>query len=201
MNTKWPLILLFVATGALMLPTTEAHEVVYTAFLSGPNETPPNPSLGIGFVTITVDLDLFTLRVEATFSNLQGLVTAAHIHAATAAPFAGTAGVATQLPNFEGFPLNVTSGTYDHTFDLSLASFFNPAFIAANGGTISTAATALFQALDQGRAYFNIHSDAFPGGEIRGFLVVPEPATTGLLVTGGIALLVAARKTRHRSRP
>src|SRR4029077_13146149 len=35
----------------------------------------------------------------------------------------------------------------------------------------SLASNALFAALAQGRAYFNIHTTAFGGGEIRGFLV------------------------------
>ncbi len=165
------LIMFLLAATTIGPRTATAHELEYGAFLSGPNESPPNASPGTGSVRITIDLDLFTLRVEADFDNLQGATTAAHIHAATAVPFAGTAGVATQTPSFAGFPTGVTSGTYDHTFDLTLASSYNPDFIAANGGTISTASNALFAALAQGRAYFNIHTTAFAGGEIRGFLV------------------------------
>ena len=150
-----------------------AHEVIYTAFLSGRAESPPNASPGGGFVTITIDFDLFTMRVEANFSNLQGATTTAHIHAATAAPFTGAAGIATQTPSFEAFPGGVTNGIYDHTFDLADASSYNPEFIAANGGTLFTASNALFAALDQGRAYLDIHTSAFSDGEIRGFLQVP----------------------------
>jgi hypothetical protein len=171
MKTGFSLLLLVLAAAALAPWTATAHELEYGAFLSGPNESPPNASPGTGSVRVTIDLDLFTLRVEANFENLPGATTAAHIHAATAAPFSGTAGVATQTPSFAGFPKGVTSGTYDHTFDLTLASSYNPAFIAANGGTISTASNALFVALAEGRAYFNIHTTAFAGGEIRGFLV------------------------------
>jgi CHRD domain-containing protein/PEP-CTERM motif-containing protein len=144
-----------------------------------------------------LDLDLFTLRIEADFSALIGTTTAAHIHATTLTPLTGTAGVATQTPSFEGFPLGVTSGIYDHTFDLTLASTYNPAFITANGGTISGASNALIFALEQGKAYFNIHTTYYPGGEIRGFLV-PEPATVALLVMGGIGLLFGAWTARRR---
>ncbi len=160
------------------MPKASAHEVVYAARLSGPDENPSNNSTGVGFAKITLDFDLFTMRVEAQFDALEGTVTASHIHAPTAVPFSGTAGVATQTPSFTGFPTGVTSGTYDHTFDLTLASSYNPAFIAANGGTISTASNALFAALAQGRAYLNIHTSAFPGGEIRGFLVEPVGVTS-----------------------
>ncbi|MFL6531530.1 MAG: CHRD domain-containing protein [Chthoniobacterales bacterium] len=140
----------------------------------GPNENPANDSTGTGFVRITLDFDLFTMRVEAEFANLVGMTTAAHIHAATATPLSGNAGVATQTPSFEAFPNAVTSATYDHTFDLADASSYNPNFIAANGGTVSTASNALFAALDQRKAYLNIHTTAFPGGEIRAFLVEPR---------------------------
>ena len=80
----------------------------------------------------------------------------------------------------------MTSGSYDHTFDLTLASSYNPDFIAANGGTISTASNALFAALEEGRAYFNIHTSAFPGGEIRGFLLLPPTRITAIALVSGV---------------
>ncbi len=162
-----------------------AHQVVYTAFLNGQFESPANASPGAGIVKVTLDFDLFTMRLEATFSELQGTVTAAHIHAATAAPFSGTAGIATQTPGFEAFPTAVTNGTYDHTFDLTQASAYNPDFIAANGGTISTASNALFAALAQGKAYFDIHTTIFTDGETRGFLRRPPPTITSFAITDG----------------
>ena len=197
MKTKSALILLLLAAAVMTLPRANAHEEIFTAFLSGPNEDPPNTSPGPGFVTVTLDLDLFTLRIQANFSSLQGTTTAAHIHAPTLTPLTGLAGVATQVPSFDLFPLGVTNGVYDHTFDLTLASTYNPAFITANGGTVSGASNALIFALEQGRAYFNIHTTDFSGGEIRGFLV-PEPATVALLTMGGLGLLFTARKARRR---
>jgi hypothetical protein len=182
------LISSIVAVSSPLLPDTSAHEVIYAAALSGPNESPANNSTGIGIAKITLDFDLFTMRVEASFNDLQGTVTASHIHAATAIPFSGTAGVATQTPTFSGFPTGVTNGSYDHTFDLTQAESYNPAFIAANGGTISTASNAFFNALAQGRAYFNIHTSMFPGGEVRGFLIEP---------VGIVSITRAAANTIH----
>jgi hypothetical protein len=193
---------LFILTvlAIVMLGTTQssnADVIVFTANLSGPAEAPPNASPGTGFTTVTYDSTAHTLRVQVTFSGLVAGTTAAHIHSATTTPGAGTAGVATQLPSFAGFPLGVTSGTYDNTFDLTLASSWNAAFITSSGGTPATAEAALFLGMIQGRAYLNIHSNQFPGGEIRGFLQpVPEPATILLLGSGiaGIASIVRRKR-------
>ncbi len=172
--------------------TAQAHIEIYTTALSGPAEAPPNNSPAIGTATITLDLDLATLRLQTSFSGLLGNTTAAHIHAnPNMTPFTGTAGVASQTPSFIAFPLGVTSGSYDRTFDLTLASSYNPAFITANGGTISGAFNALVLSIQTGRAYLNIHTSAFPGGEIRGF--VPTPTAAAALGLGG---LVAARRRR-----
>ncbi len=142
----------------------------YTASMNGANEIPPNNSPGTGLARIDVDPVAHTMRVRANFSALLAGVTAAHIHAPTTVAFAGTVGVATQVPTFPGFPSGVTAGVYDMTFDMSQTSSYNPAFLAANGGTAAGAEAALFLAIADGKAYFNIHSTMFPGGEIRGFL-------------------------------
>jgi PEP-CTERM motif/CHRD domain len=77
----------------------------------------------------------------------------------------------------------VTSGSYDQTFDMTLASSDNPAFIAANGGTTAGAEAALFAAIAADEAYLTIHTTTFPDGAISGFLValsVPEPSSLAL---------------------
>lgn len=181
------------AVLSLCVASAQAQIFVYQAFLDGPSEAPANASPGTGFALVTINTTLNTMRVQASFSGLVGTVTASHIHAATATPGAGTAGVATQTPTFAGFPSGVTSGVYDNTFDMTLASSFNPAYVTAHGGTTAQAFTDLQAAIASGRAYLNIHSTAFPGGEIRGFLnAAPEPGTIvllGLAAVPGVAIL------------
>jgi hypothetical protein len=144
---------------------------VYYATLTGPAEVPPNVSPGTGKALVTIDLAASTMRVQASFSGLLAGVTASHIHAPTTVAGAGTAGVATTLPTFPGFPAGVTAGTYDQTFNMLLASSYNPAYMNANGGTPTSAFAALTTAIAAGKSYLNIHSTMFPGGEIRGFLL------------------------------
>lgn len=171
----------------LMSSSAFANVLVYDAFLSGPNESPSNTSPGTGFALVTFDTITNMMRVQVNFADLEGTTTASHIHAPTAAPGTGTAGVATTTPTFTGFPLTVTSGTYDHTFDMTLSTSYNPAYVTANGGTVAAAEAALLASLAADKAYLNVHSTVFPGGEIRGFLVpTPEPGT---VLLAGLALL------------
>jgi CHRD domain/PEP-CTERM motif len=173
-----------------------AHEQTYAAVLSGLNENPANASLGGGAAVVTLDLDLFTMRVQTTFAGLSGNVSASHVHCCVTVP-GGNAGVATQTPTFTGFPLGGTFGSYDHTFDMTVASSYNATYITNNGGTVSTAFSALLAGLDAGRAYLNIHSSFAGGGEIRGFLLpVPEPETYALLLSGLAVVGWVARRRK-----
>lgn len=176
---------------------TSAQATIYTydAVLSGAAESPPNASAGTGFAEVDYDSVLHSLEVQVTFSGLTGTTTASHIHAATPTPGTGTAGVATTLPYFAGFPIGVTSGSYSNTLDLTAASSWNPSYVTANGGTTAGAELALFNALQADEAYLNIHSTFAPGGEIRGFLVaVPEPGTMALIGLGLGAVAWRKRK-------
>lgn len=181
--------------------TAMAHTQIYTTSLSGPNEFPANASPGVGFSTLTVDLDLLTMRVEADFSGLTGNVTVAHIHGPIPDPPANPlAGVITPVPTFPGFPAGVTAGSYDQTFDLASASSYNPDFITMNGGTVGSAMTAFLVALEAGKTYLNIHSSTFPGGEVRGFYeLIPEPSSLALAALAAVALPAVRRRQGSRS--
>src|SRR5260370_24406193 len=135
----------FISVAALCALATQASaaSLIYDAALSGPAESPPNASPGTGFAEGTINDVGDTMRVQVTFSGLVATTTASHIHCCTATPGTGTAIVATTTPTFTGFPLGVTSGTYDTTFDMTMASSYNSAFITANGVTPSTAFVAL----------------------------------------------------------
>lgn len=161
---------LAMAPLALAAAPAVAAVTSYTATLTGAAESPPNASPGTGFAQVDIDPVAHTMRVLVSFEGLLANVTNAHIHGPTAVAGTGTAGVATTTPTFPGFPAGVTAGIYDNTFDMTQASSFNASFITANGGTPALAEAALFAAIDAGKAYVNVHTTMFTGGEIRGFL-------------------------------
>jgi len=190
-----------VLVAFLTVASASAAPIYYVANLTGPAESPPNASPGTGFALVSIDTVTHLMTVNANFSGLLGTTTASHIHSPTAVPGTGTAGVATTTPTFAGFPLGVTAGTYSATLDMTLASSYNPAFVTANGGTTAGAEAALALGLANGSAYFNIHSSVFPGGEIRGFLLVaPEPGTFAVLGMSLLGLGVLRRFRSHSPR-
>jgi hypothetical protein len=187
-----------VAAAAIVLGSTavsSAHEHFFTATLNGANQSPGNGSPGTAVVDVTLDLDILDFRLNVVFHGLSGPITGAAIHAATASPGAGIAGVAVPVP---GFPTGGTSGMYDQTFTIAVPSSYDPAFIVASGGTTSDALNAFVASLEDGKAYLNIYTSGFPNGEIRGFLTeVPEPTGIHYLLCG---ILGAATILFHRWR-
>jgi len=187
------------AIGALSVSTSRATIFFFDAILNGPSESPVNASPGTGSAEVDFNTILNTMHVHVDFTGLTGTTTASHIHAATASPGTGTAGVATTVPYFAGFPIGVMSGTYDNTLDMTLASSYNPSYVTANGGTTASAEAALFGSIEAGTAYLNIHSTTFPGGEIRGFLTpiaAPEPGTWAIMALGAAFPVIL----RHRNK-
>ncbi|MEO6923580.1 MAG: CHRD domain-containing protein, partial [Bryocella sp.] len=169
---------------------------IWTAIMNDGAPLAANGSPGTGLATVS--LSGSELTVNISFSGLVGTSTASHIHCCTTTPFNGTAGVATPVPTFPGFPLGVQSGTYSQIFDLMLPSSYNPAFLTAHGDSVDAARIALIDGLNSGNAYANVHTKTSPGGEIAGYLVTstPEPGSALLLTPGLIALAGVVRRRR-----
>ena len=104
--------LILFAMALLLAKPSSAHEFRYDVFLSGP---PGN-----------------AMELHVNFAGLTGTVTASDIHCCTAVALTGTAGAATPFP---GFPAGVTAGNFNALIDLTDGNRYNPAFIAASGGT------------------------------------------------------------------
>jgi hypothetical protein len=175
---------------AAMLFSAASLALNLTGTLTGTAESPPNASPGIGNSIVAYDAVTHVLTVTVNFSGLVTPTTMAHIHCCTAVPNTGTVGVATQVPAFAGFPLGVTAGNYQGSFDLTQLGSWNPAFVTANGGTPASAEAVLVAGLLSNSAYLNIHTSGIPSGEIRAFLTplvagnVPALGIAGMVVLG-----------------
>ncbi|MGD9943864.1 MAG: CHRD domain-containing protein [Burkholderiaceae bacterium] len=197
---KFRLPLLAACAAALLTAVSvQAAVIRYEASL-----TPEvSGATGSGFVTVDYDTLAKALLISADWSGLSGTTTVAHIHCCTATPGTGTAGVAVTPGTLPNFPTGLSTGSYDIAIDLGSAAAYTPGFITNfAGGDLDNADDALIAAFDAGTAYFNIHTNLFPAGEIRGFLqrqaqAVPEPASW-MLLAPALALLVRAGGRRRR---
>jgi hypothetical protein len=132
-------IAMIAAAGFLAFaPTAFAETINYKADLKASSEVPANDSKGSGSVTATYDTATKKLTYSATYKDLSGPATAAHFHGPAAA--GANAGVAVPVKDVTASPLKGEATLTDEQAKM----------------------------LADGQMYFNIHTAANKGGEIRG---------------------------------
>ncbi len=183
--------------AALLLCAGSAQAAVTTYYTDLTPEGAGGRS-GSGSAFASYDSVTHELFFSAQFSGLSGVTTQAHFHCCTAVPFTGNASIAVDSPSLP-IPLGVSAGSFGTTLDLDDASNFSPAFIGQGLGTLDDAISRFAAALNNGRVYLNIHSSRFLGGEIRGYLQVPEPTSAALSLVA-LASLAALGLLRVRRR-
>ena len=144
-------------------------QTTYEAFLSGLGENPVNASPATGFATVVLNAAQDQITVDFSWSGLLAPATAAHIHG----PGGAGTNAAVLFP-FSGVP-NATAGSIpEQVFSIT------PTQVGW---------------LESGYLYVNIHDSIFPGGEIRGqLLLAPEPSSAALALTGGAITLWLRRR-------
>ena len=122
-------------------PAAFAASESFTADLKPASEVPAVDSKASGMLTATYDTASKKLTYTATYSGLTGPATAAHFHGPAMA--SANAGVVVPVKDVHNSPMK-------------------------GEATLTDAQAADLQA---GKWYFNIHTAAHPGGEIRGQVV------------------------------
>jgi hypothetical protein len=145
MNTIFRASLAGLAAAAVLsvapIAPAFAETQTYKAALTGAAQVPPVTTKGSGTITATYDTATKKLTWTVTYTDLSGPPTAAHFHG----PAAAGANAGVVVPQKDG-----------------LASPMK------GEATLTDAQAADLQA---GRWYFNVHTDANKGGEIRGQVV------------------------------
>lgn len=132
------IILLTTAALLALTPAAFAASETFTADLKSASEVPANTSKGSGMLTATYDTASKKLTYTATYKDLTGPATMAHFH--------GPADPKTNAPVVVPAK-DAGSGTFKGEATLTDAQ-------AAD--------------LEAGKWYFNVHTAANKGGEIRG---------------------------------
>src|SRR5450759_269636 len=147
------------AVGPALALAADPPTPAFGGPLSGAQEVPAVTTAGTGEGTAVVSTDGSTITYYVAYSGLSGPAVAAHIHT-------GAAGVAGGVI----LPLVVRASPMVGTLT---AANFTPS------GAITTFAQAV-AAIGAGNTYFNIHTAANPGGEVRGqigvTLAAPAPS-------------------------
>lgn len=135
------------ALTALGLGTAQAQMIELRATINGAQETPATTSPATGTAIMLYDVGTNTFDLTVTINNFANTVSASHIHQ-------GAIGVAgAVVTNLGSETVYTRNGTTLTTTFLGVVHGGTPLNLIQNG------------------AYINLHSAAFPGGEVRGQLI------------------------------
>lgn len=134
--------------SVLMITGSAFADTFFTGDLSAAQEVPPNGSTATGFGRVTLNPEETEIRVSVVWLGLSGNATAGHIHDPAAAGVNGPV------------IFNLNPGATTQGSVLAVNFPVTPQQVAD---------------LKAGLWYFNIHTAANPGGEIRGQITVDAP--------------------------
>jgi len=129
----------------VMSLAAQAATITFKADLKASSEVPPKDSAGRGTLTATLDTDTNELKYRVEFEGLTGPVVAAHFHG----PAVEGANAKPQVP-------------------IKVSPIVSPIV------GVATITPEQAKDLEDGKWYFNLHTAANPGGEVRGQLLKSE---------------------------
>lgn len=138
--------------------TASPHDRNFTAHLSGTEEVHPVVTQATGHAVFQLDRDGTTLRYRLIVANIED-VTMAHIHRAPAGQNGGV--VAWLYPDAP--PPHLIPGRFSGVLATGTITADNLV-----GALAGMSLADLVEDFRSGNAYVNVHTSAYPGGEIRG---------------------------------
>ena len=134
-----------------------SNKLHFNASLSGKNEVPERETKAVGEVIVTISKDESSVHYKVIVANIENVV-ASHFHMAPANANGGVVRGIFQNPNPQpSGPMNGILAEGDITADN---------LTGALAGNLS----GFIDAIRNGNIYVNVHTTAYPGGEIRGQL-------------------------------
>jgi hypothetical protein len=197
MTNKLVVVAFFVGVGLIMAQSAEAVTQFY-AIIENEQEVanPAVPEQGTGgtgtfelndaMTALSYDITLFGLDIDGlqTPGNANDNANRFHFHAAQAGQNGGIVfGMKDPNHDLDDLVMNPATGRITGVWD-------------GNEGNGTTLGAQLANLLANG-LYFNVHTTDYPGGEVRGqIIMVPEP-TTLALVALALGLGLGTRRRSH----
>ena len=138
----------------------------FSARLSGDNEVPQVNTDSTGRIRLVVNSQQDALDYQISLSNLNGIVTGAHIHSGGS----GTNGPIVANLNVHGAFASASAGGGGGSATTSTSTGGTVTSADLKGPLAGKQISGLIKLIEDGKAYVNVHTDQNPDGEIRGQL-------------------------------
>lgn len=173
-------LVLFMVGAVGLAGSASAAIITYNFPLSGLQEVPPVQTNAAGAASMTIDTDSYMFDLDLVvfgigLNDLQNVGpngTPVHFHNAPAGANGSIVVDAGWFASFQQDGAAIRLQIQDELF-------------GGLQGNLNTDPATNVSELLAGNIYLNVHTQSWPGGEIRG-QVVPEPAALGLLALGGL---------------
>lgn len=138
-----------------------SNRLHFNASLSGKNEVPAIETKAVGEVIVTISKDETSIHFKLIVANIKANITGSHFHMA---PAGANAGVVVNLLNISDFPPPTTAPVNGVLAEGTIVQS------NLSGALAGKPLSDLISAIRAGNIYVNVHTTAYPGGEIRGQL-------------------------------
>jgi hypothetical protein len=186
------------ATGGSSPSSPSSSHKEFSAKLTGSKEVPPVNTDATGTIRLAANSRQDALEYQLSLSNLNGVVTGAHIHRGST----GTNGPVVANLNVGGAFASASAGGGGGGGSAATSTSSGSTITSADlkGPLAGKHVSDLIKLIEDGKAYANVHSRQHPNGEIRGQLT-PSSSSSSDIVDGISASSGGASATASATTP